>query len=128
MHFINRYSFLAIIFLFVIPKGTISQSKKINSSDYHATHHLQDSIFEYKVSAFFVDKALKAHYTIQTSGKSFESIMEILDKRRNGLGIIIEKVWIVKKNRKEILLQNVPPEFRRETDSLLAIYRTKRSY
>ena len=46
--------------------------------------------------------------------------MASLNVRRNGLGIIIEKVWIERKNKRAELLKNVPPEFMRETDSLLA--------
>ena len=128
MLFIKLYSFFFIIILFVTSEETISQSKKINYSAKYAKYYLQDSNVEYKVSAFFVDRTLRAHYTVQTSGKNFKSIMASLERQRKGLGIIIEKVWVVKKNRKEELLPNVPLEFRRETDSLLARYRAEQSH
>ena len=120
MLFIKLYSFLFIIFLFVPSETTISQSKKNINSISNTVVYIQDSNVEYKVSAYFVDRALKAQSAVQTYGRSLELIMKNLDRLRNGLGIIIEKVWIVRKNKKEELLQNVPPEFMRETDSLLA--------
>ena len=120
MLFVKKYSFFLIIFLLITLEKTISQSTKNKNPSNNSIGKIQDSSVEYRVLAYFVDKTLNAKSAVQTGGRSLEEVMKSLDRLRNGLGIIIEKVWIVRKNKKEELLQNVPREFMRETDSLIA--------
>lgn len=127
MYFVKPYPFLICIFLLYISEPTFSQLNKSITPNSNNFGYIKDSGIQYKVLAYFVDKTLKAKSSIQLYGSSLESIMANLNKQRNGLGIIIEKVWIVKKNRKGELLNNIPPEFMRETDSLLKKYRVEQN-
>ncbi len=119
MYFVKSYFAFVFALLFIKSENAISRSNKNVTSGNNSIENIQDSSIEYKVAAYFVDKKLNARSAVQTYGRSLESIMKNLNNLRNGLGIIIEKVWVVRKNRKEELLKNIPPEFMRETDSLL---------
>jgi hypothetical protein len=122
MKMILIQNYLLIIFLFIISGKTVSQSKKIGQADLRNVENGNNSTEkdQYSVTAHFIDKGFKAQRSVTINAGSLDVIKEQLNEMRNGLDIIIAKVMVGKRNRKEELMKNIPPQFMRETDSLLA--------